>query len=121
MEKKEVEVIQKKRIGDVINQLSSKVVPFTLNIRGEKVDVMIHPVGEETIEEYYRIVRTKEPDAFNDSMKVVAVAAIKDTDGNPAWDKPEDIKVGGPEWMTIRGALLAYVLNANLSEFEAKN
>ena len=120
MSKKEVEVV-KKRIGDVINQLSSKVVPFTLSIKGEKVELAVHPVGEAVIEEYYRIIQTKEPDAFNSAMKVVAVAAIRDTDGTPAWDKPEDIKVAGTEWMSIRGALLSYVLNANLSEFEAKN
>lgn len=121
---KEILKENKRRIGDIINELSQKAVPFDLNIGDKTFNLFIHQPGQDVMDGYGEFVKEKKDD--NSSfINYFACHCIKDGEGLDAeqvWETPEKVaEVKGFIKSEIQSAILRHIARINLSGFALKN
>jgi len=116
---------KKKTIGEVINEISGKPMPFTFTINQERFELFIHPASQEVLNTYSAMVDTKDPKAEKNRQadRYLICECMKDIKGQKIWEKPEDIKVEPALYNQINFAVSQRIFgfNLNLSEFAIKN
>lgn len=119
---KEVKEGKKRRIGDLINELSRKPTPFEIKVGGNVYPCFIYPASQELLIEYStEAVKAGEDGKAKEAMKKLICGCLKDEDGDAVWEKPEDIDVSGSLFSSIERAMYQHALMLNLSEFAIKN
>ena len=116
--KKETAVKSAQAIGDVINDLSSSPLPFPFEVGGQTFDLFIHPATSEDLEAIKASMGTGE---FNDEvLKIAVTRTLKDSQGNPVWQKPENIKLSPVVWARLRAVMLRVHFGIDLTKLEVK-
>jgi hypothetical protein len=117
MSKKETQ----RSIGDIINQLSSRPKPFTLQVEDQEYHLFVHPGSDEIIKQAGELVVVGDSSTSSKCMDFLICHCIKDKDGNQVWQKPEDIKIASGTRIQLQKAINQHVYGMSVTEFAAKN
>ena len=110
--------MKKQKLGDRINEVFSKPKVMEMEAGGETFSLHVHPLGISDIDEIQTKLGTE---GLNDEViKLVIANTVKDADGNPVWEKPEDIKLPPLEWAKLRGRILKIQFNIDLAAIMEK-
>lgn len=110
--------MKRQKLGDKINEVFGKPKVMELEAGGEKFSLHVHPLGISDIDEIQAKLGVE---GLNDDViKVVIVRTVKDAEGNPVWEKPEDIKLPPLEWAKLRARILKMHFNIDLAAIMEK-
>ena len=111
------------KLGNRLNKISTKKIPFTLKLGGD-IFKMYFDMGlpdSLMIEaRAYAVERAKSGDdtAVTDEMvRYIAAVGLRDEEGNPVWDKPEDVKPGGAIFSQIKIFINSVVIGDHIDTF----